>query len=132
MRNSAGVRAALLGGLALLAAAIALAVHHHHHTSSLPQPVGSWYSALAAPYAASGSRKKDACGVVVGPHTLGVAHPVLPCGAKIYVSYQGRQVLTQVIDRGRGASGALFDVTRPLAKLLGLDGTQTIRWRFAS
>ena len=76
--------------------------------------------------------KKGACGVVVGPSTPGVAHPVLPCGVKIYLEFRGREVLTQVVDHGHTAPGRTFDVTLPVAKLLGLDGAQTIRWRFAS
>ena len=76
--------------------------------------------------------KKGACGVVVGPTTAGVAHPVLPCGVKIYLEFRGKQVLTQVVDHGHTAPGRTFDVTLPVAKLLGLQGTQTIRWRFAS
>ena len=68
---------------------------------------------------------------MIGPKTAGVAHPVLPCGAKIYINFDGKQVLTQVIDRGHTAPGRKFDVTQALAKLLGLQGTQTIRWRFA-
>jgi rare lipoprotein A (peptidoglycan hydrolase) len=130
----AGLRAATLAGLALLGIAVALAVAHHrdHHKAALPAPAGQWYVALAAPYAPSKRLERSACGVEIGPKTAGVAHPVLPCGAKIYVEFGGKQVLTQVIDRGHTAPGRTFDVTDALAKLLGLQGSQTIRWRFAS
>ena len=133
MTAFAGLRAAALAGIALLAVAIAIAVNHNrHHKSSLPAPAGQWYAALAAPYTPSTQSQKSACGVLIGPRTAGVAHPVLPCGAKIYIEFGGKQVLTQVIDRGHTAPGRTFDVTQALAKLLGLEGTQTIRWRFAS
>jgi len=129
--SSAGLRAAALAGIALLGVAIALAAHHHTSKSDLPAPVGQWYSALAAPYTPTNRTQKSACGVLITPDTAGVAHPVLPCGAKIYIEFGGKQVLTQVIDHGRTAPGGTFDVTQALAKLLGLDGSQTIRWRFA-
>jgi rare lipoprotein A (peptidoglycan hydrolase) len=128
----AGLRAAALAGVALVGIAIALAVSHRtHDKSTLPAPAGQWYTALAAPYTPS-KPKKGACGVVIGPDTPGVAHPVLPCGVKLYLQFNGREVLTQVIDRGHTAPGRVFDVTEAVAKLLGLQGTQTIRWRFAS
>ena len=66
------------------------------------------------------------------PSTIGVANQQLPCGVKLYIEYRGKEVLTQVIDRGHTAPGRTFDVTQALAKLLNLQGTQTIRWRFAS
>jgi rare lipoprotein A (peptidoglycan hydrolase) len=131
--SSAGLRAATLAGVAVLGVAIALAVSQHHgRKNELPAPAGQWYSALAAPYTPTSRTQKSACGVLIGPKTAGVAHPVLPCGAKIYIEFDGRQVLTQVIDRGHTAPGRTFDVTQALAKLLGLEGSQTIRWRFAS
>jgi rare lipoprotein A (peptidoglycan hydrolase) len=133
MTTYAGVRAAALAGIALLGVAIALAVAHHKgHKTALPAPAGQWYVALAAPYTPSKKAVKSACGVVIGPTTAGVAHPVLPCGAKIYIQFGGKQVLTQVIDRGHTAPGRTFDVRDALAKMLGLQGSQTIRWRFAS
>ena len=133
MTTFAGLRAAILAGIALLGVAIVLAVNHdRQHKSALPAPAGQWYPATAAPYTPSKLRQKSACGVVIGPTTAGVAHPVLPCGAKIYIEFDGKQVLTQVIDRGHTAPGRTFDVTEALAKLLGLQGSQTIRWRFAS
>jgi rare lipoprotein A (peptidoglycan hydrolase) len=133
MTTYAGVRAAALAGIAVLGIAIALAVaHHKDHKTALPAPAGQWYVALAAPYTPSNKMVKSACGVVIGPTTAGVAHPVLPCGAKIYIQFGGKQVLTQVIDRGHTAPGRTFDVTDALAKMLGLQGSQTIRWRFAS
>ena len=133
MTTFAGSRAAALAGIALLGIAVALALAHHKaHKSSLPTPAGQWYAALAAPYTPSKKQEKSACGVVIGRTTAGVAHPVLPCGAKIYIEFDGKQVLTQVIDRGHTAPGRTFDITEALAKLLGLQGSQTIRWRFAS
>ena len=132
MTTFAGVRAAALAAIALLGVAIALAVAHQKpHKAALPAPAGQWYTALAAPYTPS-KPKQGACGVVIGPKTAGVAHPVLPCGTKIYIEFDGRQVLTQVIDRGHTAPGRTFDVTQALAKIIGLQGAQTIRWRFAS
>jgi rare lipoprotein A (peptidoglycan hydrolase) len=132
MTTFAGVRAAALAAIAVLGVAIALAVaHHKQEQKSLPPPAGQWYSALAAPYTPS-KPHRGACGVVIGPRTAGVAHPVLPCGTKVYIEFDGRQVLTQVIDRGHTAPGRTFDVTQALAKILGLQGAQTIRWRFAS
>ena len=35
---------------------------------------------------------------------MGFAHPVLPCGAKIYLGHGGKEVLTQVVARGRDAA----------------------------
>jgi hypothetical protein len=124
--------AVVVAGVAVLGTAVALALsHHRHHAASLPPPVGPWYSALAAPYTPSRPRK-SACGVVIGRRTAGVTHPVLPCGTKLYIALDGKEVLTQVIDRGRARGGRTFAVTQALAKLLGMQGTQAIRWRFAS
>jgi rare lipoprotein A (peptidoglycan hydrolase) len=126
------MRAAALGAVALVAIAVALAVTHDSHKSSgLPAAAGDWYTALAAPYAPSTGKSKSACGVAIGTATVGVAHPVLPCGVKLYVEYKGKQVLTQVIDRGHTVPGREFDLTQALAKLLHVEGTQTIQWRFA-
>lgn len=97
----------------------------------VPVPGSDWYRALAAPYPAGTSRERTSCGQRLGPQTLGVAHPVLPCGVKLYISYGDKLVLTQIVDRGPSAPGRDFDVTRALAARLGLVGTQQIRWRYA-
>lgn len=133
MTASIGVRAAALAAVALVAIAVALAVTHRssHNSSTLPAAAGDWYAALAAPYTPSAKTSKSACGVAITPTTIGVAHPVLPCGVKLYVEYKGRQVLTQVIDRGHTVPGREFDLTQALAKALHVEGTQTIQWRFA-
>jgi hypothetical protein len=132
MTTSVGLRASALAGIAILGIAIAIALATHSHDKKpAATPAGQWYTALAAPYTRTKPRK-GACGVVVGPKTPGVAHPVLPCGVKIYIEFHGREVLTQVVDHGHTAPGRVFDVTLPVAKLLRLQGSQTIRWRFAS
>lgn len=132
MIGSPGLRAAVLAAVALVAIAVAIALSHHpKKPSDLPPAAGGWYTALAAPYTPSSGSTKSACGVVIDAKTIGVAHPVLPCGVKLYVEYKGKQVLTQVIDRGHTVPGREFDLTQALAKLLRVDGTQTIQWRFA-
>jgi hypothetical protein len=135
MSTFAGLRAAALAAITLLGLAVALAVADHRDNkkdaTTAASPAGQWYSAMAA----SSTRtkpKKGACGIVIGPKTLGVAHPVLPCGVKVYIEFDGKQVLTQVIDNGHTAPGHVFDVTPPVARLLGLQGNQMIRWRFAN
>jgi rare lipoprotein A (peptidoglycan hydrolase) len=131
--GSAGTRAAALAGVAVIAIAGALAfsLRSHHTPAALPAAAGEWYTALAAPYTPSKGGTKSACGVVIDTRAVGVAHQVLPCGVKLYVQYKGTEVLTQVIDRGHTVPGREFDLTEALAKMLGVQGTQTIQWRFA-
>jgi rare lipoprotein A (peptidoglycan hydrolase) len=132
LTSTAGLRAAALAGVALVALVVALAVNHSNRKANdVPEGAGAWYTALAAPYTPSTATKAGACGVRIGPKTAGVAHAVLPCGVKIYVKFGGKQVLTQVVDRGHMPPGREFDITQSLAQLLGLQGTQTIQWRFA-
>ena len=135
MTPAAAQRTVALGGVALVAVVIAFAVKASPFGESdgadLPKPVQTWYRALAAPYVPSPSKKRTACGQRVGPALLGVAHPVLPCGVKIYIAFGGQRVLTEVIDRGPAVPGRDFDVTKPLADKIDLHGTQPIRWTYA-
>jgi len=127
-------RTVALAGVALLVALVTLALRsprRHHDEHGLPQPASTWYTALAAPYNPARTRTRTACGQRLDAKTLGVAHPVLPCGARIYISYGGHKVLTQVIDRGPNAPGREFNVTKALADEIGLHGTKRIRWSYA-
>jgi hypothetical protein len=127
-----------LAGVALLAVVASLAIASVDKGSprapKLPQPVavpGGWYTALAAPRARERYGTHTFCGEILTPDTLGISHPVLPCGAKIFLRYGTQEVLTQVIDRGPIGPGHEFDLTRALARKLDLHGTQLIRWTFA-
>jgi rare lipoprotein A len=125
-------RQAALAGIALLAAVVAVAILSGRRDTARPLPpaVGS-YTALAGSSGVIAYGKRTACGQLIGPRTEGVAHPVLPCGVKIYVSYDGQHVLTQVIDRGPNAPGREFDLTEALARRLGLVGVQRVTWSYA-
>ncbi len=98
---------------------------------AVPRPGGGWYEALSAPRFDERTGTRTACGFIVRARTAGIAHPVLRCGAKIFVAYGSQQVLTQVVAR-RTPSGTQFAVTRRLARLLGLRSTDFVRWRFAA
>ena len=93
---------------------------------------GGWYTALAGSRGGALDAERTACGLILTARSLGVSHPVLPCGAKIYVSYGGAEVLTEVIDTKLKQSGRQFELTEALAQQLGIEGTQQIRWRFAT
>jgi hypothetical protein len=125
---TAARRVVSLAAIAVLAVAVAVYVgHRHHHDSTLPAGAGPWNSALAAPFAKTGT---TACGVRMRTSTVGVGHPVLPCGVRIYVRYGNRTVLTTVIDRGDVPPGRELNLTPRLAELLGVQGAQTVHWRF--
>lgn len=125
-------REVALAGLALLAVAASLAVTAHTRTSSsnLPQPEGS-YLALAGSSGPTAFGRRTACGGVIHPETIGVSHPTLPCGARVFITYKGQTVLTQVVDRGPYVPGRQFDLTDALARRLGLRGVQEIHWAYA-
>jgi hypothetical protein len=123
-----------LAGVALLAVLVSLAIGapgSGKKTTTLPQPIGSdWNRALAAPGNGPFGRR-SACGIVVQKTTLGVAHPVLPCGAKIFIAFNGHEVLTQIIAHAPRTPGLEFEIEPALAAQLGLSGVQQIRWTFA-
>jgi 3D (Asp-Asp-Asp) domain-containing protein len=125
---AAARRVASLAAVAVLAVAIAVYLDHRNgHRSNLPAGAGPWTPALAAPYTPTG---RTACGVKVTATTVGVGHPVLPCGVRLYVRFGDRTVLTTVIDRGHVPPGRELDLTPKLAELLGVQGTQSVQWRF--
>ena len=133
-------RAVWLLGVCFVAGIAAVALTRrdaHSAANSLPGAVAvpgtknGYYTARAAPYAPTAAQPKTACGQPFLKTTEGVAHPVLPCGVRVYIRFRGHEVLTQVIDRGPTVPGREFDITKALADRIGLHGTQTIKWRFA-
>ena len=140
MNAALAQRQLALAGVGLLAAIVALAASSPHAQprepdlpAAIPAPGGGWFQALASSHGPTFVRRHldKTCGYRVGPASLGVANPVLPCDTKIYISYGGREALTQVIARGPRSAQADFELTPALAARLGLSATQPIGWRYA-
>jgi hypothetical protein len=132
-------RALLLGAATLLAVTVALGIAEQRGgarsanelPAAVPAPGGGWYEALAGLESSRAYGRPTACGHVLERTTLGVSHPVLVCGAKIYIGYRRTVMLTQVVARGPGSAAVQFGLTEALARELGVEGRATIRWRFA-
>src|SRR3954447_18859555 len=63
--------------------------------------------------------RQTACGQVLTPAVVGVAHRTLPCGTLVRVSYAGRSITIPVIDRGPYSHIASWDLTAGAARALG-------------
>jgi hypothetical protein len=130
-------RLVVLGAVALLAAVTVLAVLERLPEdgsaafTSAPAPAG-WNTAFAGSRGAVGDAQRTTCGQVLAPESLGVTHPVLPCGVKVVLRSGKTQVLTEVIDSALVEPGRQLEVTEALAQLLGIEGTVEIEWRFAT
>ena len=129
----------LLGlcAVALVGAVVAVAVTRERSSASgpalpvaAPAPGGVWFKAIAVPARAPATPRATACGYRLTAKTVGVAHPVLPCGAQVYLEFGTKRLLTRVIGRGSGAA-AEFALTQALADEIGLHSRQSIEWRFA-
>ena len=138
MTSSLPQRLVVLSAVALLAAVTAVAVVERSTRASTPLGVATaaapsgWNTAFAGSRGPVGDAQRTTCGHVLTPRSLGVTHPVLPCGAKLVLRNGDRQVLTEVIDNKLVESDRQLEVTEKLATLLGLRGTQEIEWRFAT
>ncbi len=133
-----GQRLVVLAAVALLSAISAAAIVEQLDSgegaaalTSAPAPAG-WNIAFAGSRGATGDAQRTTCGQVLAPESLGVTHPVLPCGAKLILRSGDTQVLTEVIDNELKATGRQFELTSALATLVGLDGTQKVDWRYAT
>ncbi len=132
-------RAVLLAAVALLGGVTAFSLADRLGDSgsaeNLPEavapPGGGWYEAMAGRERRRFYGRPTSCGHIVERSTMGFAHPVLPCGAKIYLGHGGKEVLTQVVARDATPGGVQFGLTDALAEELGVGQRATIRWRFA-
>jgi hypothetical protein len=135
--GSLGERLVLLAAVALLGGVVALAVGERRSADATPSAFtsaaapGGWNRVFAGSRGPVGDAQRTTCGQVLTARSLGVTHPVLPCGAKIVVRYHGTQVLTEVIDNALVEAGQQLEVTEGLARMLGLEGTEEVDWRFA-
>jgi hypothetical protein len=129
-----------LAAVALLAGLVALAVVRDDGAESdaaVPTPAPAaegddgWYVALAGSRGLPGDAQRTTCGTLLTDQSLGLSHPVLPCGAKLFVLFDGQEVLTEVVDNRLSTAARQFELTPALAARLGVEGTQELRWRFA-
>jgi hypothetical protein len=128
------VRQAALAGVALLAALGALALGGDDGRGVTPvagqvETATVWQAAVVGVRGQPG--RQTTCGAVLEAETVGVIHPVLPCGARLVLRSGRRTETAEVLDRAATGPGRDFAVTRALATRLGLDGDTRIRWRFA-
>ena len=137
MTESLTQRLVVLGAVALLAAVAALAAVDRLPESgsaaftSAPAPAG-WNTAFAGSRGPVGDAQRTTCGQVLAEGSVGVTHPVLPCGVKVVLRNGETQVLTEVIDNVLVEPGRQLEVTELLAETLGIDGTVEVEWRFAT
>ncbi|HEV7770869.1 MAG TPA: septal ring lytic transglycosylase RlpA family protein [Solirubrobacterales bacterium] len=73
-----------------------------------------------------------ACGQVLRPTTIGVAHRSLPCGTTVKFVYNGRHLITKVIDRGPYSKGNAWDLTNGAREALGFEGVGIVRYAIAT
>lgn len=124
-------RQAALAGVALVGAlgAIALSqIGDDSEAAAPPNATVEWESATVGVF--EPPSQPTTCGVTVTQGTVGIAHPVLPCGAKIVVEYQGRSAQADVVERGPVDAGQAFDLSPALARELGVSAATVVRWRF--
>jgi hypothetical protein len=135
---SLGQRLVALMAVALLVGLGAVALLPSAEQTSAPVPPSAvapgdgWYRALAASRGPAGDAERTTCGLTLTGKSAGVSHAVLPCGAKLLLRYGDTTVLTEVIDNQLKNAGRQFELTEALARQMGVDGAQQIRWRFAA
>jgi hypothetical protein len=89
-------------------------------------PSGGWRQSIASVYYLYGQGL--ACGGVLRPDQLGVAHKTAPCGTLITFRYGGRAIRVPVIDRGPYIAGREWDFTGATAAALGFPGLGVVDW----
>ncbi len=76
-------------------------------------------AALATFYGPGFFGQQTACGQTLVPDMHGVAHKKLPCGTLIAVTYDDREIVVPVIDRGPFNGSYSWDLTQATADALG-------------
>ena len=74
---------------------------------------------------------QTACGQVLRPATIGVAHRSLPCGTTVKFAYHGHYLITKVIDRGPYTKGNSWDLTNGAREALRFEGSGQVHYAVA-
>ncbi len=75
--------------------------------------------------------RQTACGQILRPGTIGVAHRSLPCGTAVKFVFHGHSIVTRVIDRGPYTTGNAWDLTNGAREALGFNGSGQIFYAVA-
>lgn len=129
-------RLAALAGVALLAALGALALAQGEDGGVTPTggttvgPRVAWEQAQVSVFGADRTGEETSCGIALTSETVGIAHPVLPCGVVLVLERGGREIRAPVIEQGDVGAGHTFELSPALARALAVEGAQDVRWRF--
>ncbi len=85
---------------------------------------GMVYSGYTTSYGAEFHGRSTASGVIYNMYDFTCAHRTLPFGTWLLVTFQGRQTIVQVNDRGPFVPGRVLDLSFAAAQSIGLDGVQ--------
>ncbi len=88
--------------------------------------VNVYRPAMATYYGPGFFGRQTACGQMLTPDLVGVAHKRLPCGTLVAVMFAGRQIVVPVVDRGPFNGGFSWDLTQATADALGFTGSGEI------
>lgn len=85
---------------------------------------GMIYSGYTTFYGADFHGLPTASGVIFNMYDFTCAHRSLPFGTWLLVTFEGRQTIVQVNDRGPFVPGRVLDLSYGAAQSIGLDGVQ--------
>lgn len=85
-------------------------------------------SAVASWYGPGFYGNRTACGQLMTPELVGVAHRTLPCGTFVALAFEGRILFTHVVDRGPYVAGRTWDLTAAARDYLACRDLCPVRW----
>jgi peptidoglycan lytic transglycosylase len=131
VRTAIAVAATALAGLAAIPVAQAATGGASGYEAAVPSgeevAFGPVRYAGASWYGPGLWGRSTACGAVLRPTTIGVAHKTLPCGTMVRFVYEGRTITAPVIDRGPYVKGRAWDLTAAASEALGLESVGVAR-----
>jgi peptidoglycan lytic transglycosylase len=96
-------------------------------TAATPSaPIEVYRQVVATIFGDGDYGSRTACGQILTPELLGVAHLTLPCGTPVDITYGDRTITVPVVDRGPYVGGVSYDLTTATAAALGIDDTARI------
>ncbi|MCA1689709.1 MAG: septal ring lytic transglycosylase RlpA family protein [Actinobacteria bacterium] len=83
-------------------------------------PVEVYRSVVATWFGPGSYGARTACGQLMTPGLVGVAHRSLPCGTMVDIVYGNQSISVPVVDRGPFTPGVTYDLTAATAQALGI------------